>query len=261
MRANTSFARVNQFIHGAVRQFEGSPSLWKKYLTSNFKDVLASADAEEILDYYGTHVSVAANVGGLATYDCTMSSSEVATETQVKATAEAKYLMVSGSASVSAQQKEKARRASGSTSVHTVGGDASIMQGTDQDRFERWAKSVEAAPQFLGFAESGLVPIWELIEDSDLQFSVRIALLERLAANPVVDFFVSEGSAAAHPSQSVSVPDEYKMVGGGALDNWSGYGNMLTASYPREDRTWTASGKDQHVGSPAQHDRVHDRHP
>lgn len=45
------------------------------------------------------------------------------------------------------------------------------------------------------------------------------------------------------PTASVLVPDNCLLVGGGAWDQYSGYGNMLTASYPY-DISWVASGKD-----------------
>jgi hypothetical protein len=42
------------------------------------------------------------------------------------------------------------------------------------------------------------------------------------------------------------------MVGGGALVDWAGSGNLLTASYPQEDRArWTAKSKDHIMSSEA----------
>ena len=52
------------------------------------------------------------------------------------------------------------------------------------------------------------------------------------------------GEVAHHPSASVTVPAGYVMVGGGAKVNWSGDGSLLTASFPANNRTWSAKAKD-----------------
>jgi hypothetical protein len=56
----------------------------------------------------------------------------------------------------------------------------------------------------------------------------------------------------AHPYAEAVVEPGYKVIGGGAIDSWSGAGNLLTASYPSEDlRKWIAAGKDHEISSPA----------
>jgi len=59
-----------------------------------------------------------------------------------------------------------------------------------------------------------------------------------------VRVFQSTGSTANYPEADVRVDDGYVMTGGGAKNNWSGAGNLLTASYPITDDTWKAKGKD-----------------
>jgi vibriolysin len=66
----------------------------------------------------------------------------------------------------------------------------------------------------------------------------------------LVQMFSKSGPIAQHPSAEVVVPKGYKLIGGGAIDNWVGEGNMLTASYPSGDR-WIAAGKDHQLASPA----------
>ena len=41
------------------------------------------------------------------------------------------------------------------------------------------------------------------------------------------------------------------MVGGGARVNYTGEGNLLTASYPLDSTTWKASAKDHIRNDPA----------
>jgi vibriolysin len=67
--------------------------------------------------------------------------------------------------------------------------------------------------------------------------------LERMVA-------VGSGPIAAHPEASVNLPDGWTLVGGGAIDNWFGAGNLLTASYP-QGNAWLAAGKDHMQSSPA----------
>jgi hypothetical protein len=66
-----------------------------------------------------------------------------------------------------------------------------------------------------------------------------------------VQLFVATSGIAQHPSVDVAVPNGFKIVGGGALDHWSGMGNLLTASYPKNLQTWSAAGKDHEQASPA----------
>jgi hypothetical protein len=57
----------------------------------------------------------------------------------------------------------------------------------------------------------------------------------------------SSTSAPQHfPTATQGVPDNYLLVGGGAWDQYSGsgYGNMLTSSYPIGNLAWVGSGKD-----------------
>jgi hypothetical protein len=59
---------------------------------------------------------------------------------------------------------------------------------------------------------------------------------------------VTSDTAVSHPEARVTVPAGYKLVSGGARDNWHGAGNMLTASFPSSNNTWTAFGKDHKAG-------------
>jgi len=59
------------------------------------------------------------------------------------------------------------------------------------------------------------------------------------------------GGTASFPSASVTVPAGYTMTGGGARDNWSGAGNLLTSSFPSSTTSWEGRGKDHSVVSPA----------
>src|ERR1700682_4774918 len=67
-----------------------------------------------------------------------------------------------------------------------------------------------------------------------------------------VQLFTATSDSVEHPSVEVTVPAKFKIIGGGAFDNYlSGAGNILTASFPKDNRTWVAAGKDHEVASPA----------
>lgn len=48
---------------------------------------------------------------------------------------------------------------------------------------------------------------------------------------------------ANHPRQTFVIPN-FRLTGAGARDNWSGVGNLLTASFPSDRQTVVAEGKD-----------------
>jgi hypothetical protein len=66
-----------------------------------------------------------------------------------------------------------------------------------------------------------------------------------------VQLFTATSGLAEHPSVEVKIPDTFKIIGGGALDHWSGAGSLLTASYPKDLQTWFAAGKDHEIVSPS----------
>jgi vibriolysin len=66
-----------------------------------------------------------------------------------------------------------------------------------------------------------------------------------------VQLFTATSGVAQAPSVELTVPGDHKIIGGGATDNWSGFGNLLTATYPMGPQTWFAAGKAHKVSSPA----------
>ena len=50
---------------------------------------------------------------------------------------------------------------------------------------------------------------------------------------------------ANHPNVTSQLPLTHHIIGGGAQVNWSGFGNLLTASYPSGPQSWYAKSKDQ----------------
>lgn len=65
-------------------------------------------------------------------------------------------------------------------------------------------------------------------------------------------FIASETAGPnAHPTAVATLPFGYVLTGGGAFVNWSGAGNLLTASFPNGDMSWEARSKDHDISDPA----------
>lgn len=71
------------------------------------------------------------------------------------------------------------------------------------------------------------------------------------ATFPETRVFHNESVSRQHPNSTVEVEDGYILLSGGALVNWTGLGNLLYASWPAGDGSWTAASKDHQWASPA----------
>jgi len=66
-----------------------------------------------------------------------------------------------------------------------------------------------------------------------------------------IQLFSATSGVTAHPSVQVTVPAGFKILGGGAFDHWTGAGSLLTASFPLNQNTWFAAGKDHEISAQA----------
>jgi hypothetical protein len=71
------------------------------------------------------------------------------------------------------------------------------------------------------------------------------------APSPQSRQFPSQSGRENHPHATARVGAGYVLVGGGALVNWEGQGNLLTASYPDGRGGWTVASKDHIDPDPA----------
>jgi hypothetical protein len=60
-----------------------------------------------------------------------------------------------------------------------------------------------------------------------------------------------ESGLGQHPQATATMPGEFRLVSGGFKIDWSGEGNLATASFPSNDLSWTAKSKDHGSASPA----------
>ncbi|GAA4276839.1 hypothetical protein [Aquimarina mytili] len=111
------------------------------------------------------------------------------------------------------------------------------------DEFRGWRAEAKAHLYGNGVWWFEVVAIGIRLKDNDGNYIPEEELKNSL------QLFSNTSAVASHPSTSASVPFGFKLISGGAKVNWSGAGNLLTASYP-SGNSWVAKGKD-HVAPSA----------
>jgi hypothetical protein len=258
------FLRISFTNSGTRLVIEGNNKQVRAQLNDEFKTALDSGDPDELIKEYGTHLVRKIIVGGRAEYFVRSKETSKLTSEEFEVAAKAKYASLGGdttesvtgsvgvSSSVNMKNTAKIKDLVGSESIDTVGGSAekSIGIKTKSD-WDAWAQSVATTPGFLGFEQDGLMPIWELTSDKARSKVIYEAYKRRAAKEFTPEILTVTSEPGSHPDMRIVVPEGFKLLGGGALDNWKGYGNLLTASFPESDNTWRGSGKDHSAADPA----------
>ncbi len=152
---------------------------------------------------------------------------------------------IEASTKVTTTVTTKIKELTGNEFIDTIGGTAVSAVGIKSSKdWNAWAASIASRPAFLGFEEDGLMPVWELASDQARRTAIYQAYRRKAAKEFAPEILSVTSDVRAHPEARVVVPEGYKLLCGGALDNWQGEGNLLTASFPESDNTWLARGKD-----------------
>jgi MAC/Perforin domain len=248
------FVKISFLITGNRISFRYGREGLKKCLTPAFLDALKEQSPQDLFDEYGTHIAAAIKTGGKAEYFCRSSDTMTMSSNDFVLAATAKYLSLGGEGHVPQSDSRTQQDVIGSESLFTLGGDADLAARISATGgWAEWAKSCHDSPAFLGFdMDGGLIPIWELTEDPNRRALLRTAYLRRAAKELRTHIMsVTSDPPTGHPEARTTIPDGYKLLSGGALDDWSGAGNLLTSSFPESNNTWRASGKDHTIVSPA----------
>lgn len=80
---------------------------------------------------------------------------------------------------------------------------------------------------------------------------LRINGLTRSQLRDSIHLVTEESGRGDHPEATALLPNDFVLVGGGAKVEWSGEGNLLTASFPATQQSWRARSKDHGKPSPA----------
>jgi hypothetical protein len=198
-------------------------------------------------------------MGGSAHYSCNSVETKSLSEHDFKLSAEAKFKSkggsIGGDTTLTDQEKQIMNNVEGDIALDVRGGGAKEAQELRQNKpaaWGKWADSVKLSPAFMGFPEMGLVPIWQLVSDQHKRQELELAYKKLAAQNfPVEIFWSTTTSPSGRPDASVVIPDEYKLLSGGAFisdETPNRKGVLLTASFPESDNRWRAMGKD-HVES------------
>ena len=248
--------QLHYFNSAANYSITKSSEELKELLNPQFKKALATANLDELFKTYGTHLIVKMIVGGKAEYFCQSSDLSSISKKDFRVAAQAKYETaggsVQGSGSVEGIDSKKEQLVSGSLRITTRGGDPKWANMLRDGSWSAWINSIKTNPAFLGFDKhNGLMPIWDLAA-TDARKNEIIKAYRRKAAKALRTEILSVTSdVTAHPEARVTVPGNYKLVGGGARSNSTAAGNLLTASFPETPNTWMAASKDHKDSDPA----------
>jgi MAC/Perforin domain len=245
------FLKISFVASGHSYNIAREPEALKKELTGGFKTALATGNTKDLFDVYGTHLIKKMIIGGRAEYFCRSSDIFSMTAREFKIAAKAKYKGAGGKVGTTTDNetidKNKLRLVEGSESINTIGGSSEAAYRLKDGAWDEWAKSCEKYPGFLGFDEAdGLLPIWELLAETDPRRAVIHEAYKRMAAKALRTeiFFSTSAKEQKDPEASVTIPEGYKLLSGGARANYKGVGVYLTASFPESNTTWRANGHD-----------------
>ena len=265
----THFLKISFTHSGMVLYVEGSGEQIRAQLNEEFKNALNNGDPDRLIRDYGTHLVTRIIVGGRAEYYARSSATSRMTKEEFEVAARAKYDSLGGVAGEDADAATGSIQAStrvGTTdttnvsnvvaneNIDTIGGTAVSAMGIKSKRdWDAWAASIATRPGFLGFDGDGLMPIWELTSDPARQTKIYEAYKRKAAKEFAPEIINVTSDVRNHPDARIVVPEGYKLLSGGAVDNYKENepGNLLTASYPESDNTWRGSGKDHVTADPA----------
>ena len=113
-----------------------------------------------------------------------------------------------------------------------------------------WLKTVTGSPTFIDFNSSaafcGLTPMYLLISDpkNKRRQELETGLADYLYPPLHLRIFAAASTLTERPEASVTVPDNYKVLSGGARVTWENQGEMLTGSFPVGNSQWAARASD-----------------
>lgn len=262
----TQFMRMGNTISGSTLNISNDRKVLQGLLTDSFKSSLTRDTATDIFKQHGTHVVTRAVIGGSAFVDCHSVETKSLTERQFQISVEAKFKALGGSlkklgaggeasSSVTNEERQLLENVVSDTSLRVFGGGASQAQALIENKpgsWEEWAKSVANLPVLMSYPKGfGLIPIWELVGDATKRSELELAYKKLAVENVMIEVFSRTCEISSRPDEQVVVPQEYKMLSGGALVNRADQGVLLTASFPEKDNTWRALAKDHAIADSA----------
>ena len=166
---------------------------------------------KKLIDNYGTHLILQAELGGRMRYATTVDKTLASNETEAKAYANASYKnkIVSGEVKASAEQKKKYEKNESKvvTNVTTLGGDFAIAsqidgQGNDDDKkVDDWKKSLADFKNLMMVGTNNkLIPIYELVADQNRAADLKEYIETGLVADAEEIYYTTDLTHIVIPS-------------------------------------------------------------
>ena len=212
----------------------------KDFMTDNAKADIEGSNGlypstqegfKKLIENYGTHLILQAELGGRLRYATTVDKTLASNTTEAKAYANASYknAIVSGEVKASAEQQKKYEKNESKviTNVTTLGGDFAIAsqidgQGNDNDtKINDWKKSLSEFKNLMMVGiNNKLVPIYELIEDPDRAADLKEYIETGLVADAEEIYYTTDLTHIAIPSLEKLTDTREKITSGLFKGGW-----------------------------------------
>jgi hypothetical protein len=212
----------------------------KDFMTDNAKADIEGSNGlypstqegfKKLIENYGTHLILQAELGGRLRYATTVDKTLASSTTEAKAYANASYKnkIVSGEVKASAEQQKKYEKNESKviTNVTTLGGDFAIAsqidgQGNDNDtKINDWKKSLSEFKNLMMVGiNNELVPIYELIEDPDRAADLKEYIETGLVADAEEIYYTTDLTHIVIPSLEKLTDTREKITSGLFKGGW-----------------------------------------
>ena len=225
-------------------------------LNEQFRAELYGDKAMPVKDFYdkwGTHFTSDILIGGSASlsvyslYSSTYDSQTFKADLTLAYASIAAKFQTTGDFSYDSESSKETYQSS--TSLVLQGGDPTSVNPTAPNPMQNWLATVPTFPAFIDFNSedgNGLTPMYMLIPDeSDARRQALEQGLQDYLYPPLhLRVFAAASTAAEYPQVTVSVPDNYKILSGGAVASNYVAGELLTGSFPLSATQWFATAHD-----------------
>ena len=191
-------------------------------LTDQFvKDLNGTMSPNALFQKYGTHLVKEVFLGGRLELNYTTKKTTQDTNSSIKASAEASYGFISGSASTEYKKKASEMSAKSDLNVRVVGGNSPAITGIEdlKEAYKSWCASLDdakkCAPCGINSYDS-LVPIWTFCKDATRRAAIANKF-EKAAADIVLpeDSYITDIAVASDKNQNVAkakCPPGYTLI-------------------------------------------------
>ena len=257
VRASSSsyYATIYETITGYYLKLKGNDKDGGLKLRQDVQDALddSNVDAKTLFGKYGTHVITGVIIGGQARFSAHGSKSAFESTSEFKASAQAKYSSMSGSATYSTTTSTKQESVEASADMQYLGGQSSARYTSD-DPWSAWGSTVPANPAVIGFPKDALKPLWDFCTDESRKDALKSEFYRLYTPRCMGGEPASYGNTSKPKLYGVNAKDdevlaksadEYFVVGFGGNVNTDGNLNRAAIQFENSrtgERIWRVDG-------------------